>query len=97
MKFCTQFLLILHRLKLAKPTKFSWLTECLSDTSIPPPIDLEENFRNGVLLAQLGHYFAPEIVPHDKIFDIDQVLFEICTKDFLANSTSQTVVIFVRI
>lgn len=37
-----------------------------------PTTDLEENLRNGVLLARLGNSFAPEVVPEKGIFDIRQ-------------------------
>lgn len=55
--------------------KISWLSECLDEKSIPPPIELEENLRNGVLLARLSNCFAPKIVPVERIFDIEQVYF----------------------
>uniref|UniRef100_A0A1I7T714 Calponin-homology (CH) domain-containing protein n=2 Tax=Caenorhabditis tropicalis TaxID=1561998 RepID=A0A1I7T714_9PELO len=50
----------------------TWLSECLKDDSIASITELEENFRNGVILARLGHSFAPEIVPEKGIFDIKQ-------------------------
>ena len=36
-------------------------------------IDLEQDFRNGVILARLGNSFAPTVVPYNKIFDPLQV------------------------
>uniref|UniRef100_A0A7E4V127 Calponin-homology (CH) domain-containing protein n=1 Tax=Panagrellus redivivus TaxID=6233 RepID=A0A7E4V127_PANRE len=48
----------------------NWLAACLAEESIPAPIDLEENLRNGVLLARIGGTFAPDVV--DKIFDLSQ-------------------------
>ncbi|ULU13864.1 hypothetical protein L3Y34_016393 [Caenorhabditis briggsae] len=50
----------------------TWLSECLKDDSIASITELEENLRNGVLLARLGHSFAPQIVPEKGIFDINQ-------------------------
>ncbi|CAL2028221.1 unnamed protein product [Caenorhabditis brenneri] len=50
----------------------TWLSECLKDDSIASITELEENLRNGVLLARLGNSFAPEIVPEKGIFDIKQ-------------------------
>lgn len=51
----------------------SWLAECLADEPVPAPFDLEEALRSGVLLAKLAHFFAPDLVPREKIFDIDEV------------------------
>uniref|UniRef100_A0A3B4BP23 Ras GTPase-activating-like protein IQGAP3 n=1 Tax=Pygocentrus nattereri TaxID=42514 RepID=A0A3B4BP23_PYGNA len=48
-----------------------WMEACL-DEELPAPTELEEALRNGVLLAKLGHCFAPNIVPIKKIYDIDQ-------------------------
>ncbi|XP_060777825.1 ras GTPase-activating-like protein IQGAP3 [Neoarius graeffei] len=48
-----------------------WMEACLND-ELPPPTELEEALRNGVLLAKLGHCFAPKIVPLKKIYDLDQ-------------------------
>lgn len=50
----------------------TWLSECLNDDTLVPTTDLEENLRNGVLLARLGNSFAPEVVPEKGIFDIRQ-------------------------
>lgn len=44
---------------------------CLRE-SLPPSIELEENLRNGVYLAKLGHFMAPNILPLNKIYDIEQ-------------------------
>ncbi|CAB3408344.1 unnamed protein product [Caenorhabditis bovis] len=49
-----------------------WLSECLNDSNIVPAGELEENMRNGVLLARLAHSFAPDVVPEKGIFDINQ-------------------------
>uniref|UniRef100_A0AAR2JB22 Ras-GAP domain-containing protein n=1 Tax=Pygocentrus nattereri TaxID=42514 RepID=A0AAR2JB22_PYGNA len=46
--------------------------EACLDEELPAPTELEEALRNGVLLAKLGHCFAPNIVPIKKIYDIDQ-------------------------
>uniref|UniRef100_A0A1I7WK55 Calponin-homology (CH) domain-containing protein n=1 Tax=Heterorhabditis bacteriophora TaxID=37862 RepID=A0A1I7WK55_HETBA len=49
-----------------------WLSECLEDDSIPSVTELENNFRNGVLLARLSNFFAPDIVQLKGIYDLDQ-------------------------
>ncbi|CAI2298845.1 unnamed protein product [Caenorhabditis sp. 36 PRJEB53466] len=54
----------------------TWLAECLKDDQIAPVTELEENFRNGVLLARLAHSFAPHIVTEKGIFDIRQERYE---------------------
>ncbi|KAL7887531.1 hypothetical protein AOLI_G00052520 [Acnodon oligacanthus] len=48
-----------------------WMEACLNE-ELPAPTELEEALRNGVLLAKLGHCFAPNVVPLKKIYDIDQ-------------------------
>ncbi|CAI5437418.1 unnamed protein product [Caenorhabditis angaria] len=50
----------------------TWLSECLKDEAIVKVGELEENLRNGVLLARLANSFAPEIVPQKGIFDQSQ-------------------------
>lgn len=50
----------------------TWLSECLKDDAIASVTELEENLRNGVLLARLGNSFAPQVVPEKGIFDILQ-------------------------
>uniref|UniRef100_A0A915PV53 Calponin-homology (CH) domain-containing protein n=1 Tax=Setaria digitata TaxID=48799 RepID=A0A915PV53_9BILA len=51
----------------------NWLKDCLQTDDIANETELEQNLSNGVLLARLGHSFAPDIVPLSKIFDLDQV------------------------
>ncbi|KAJ8287966.1 hypothetical protein COCON_G00006250 [Conger conger] len=48
-----------------------WMEACLQE-DLPAPTELEEGLRNGVLLAKLGHCFAPKVVPLKKIYDLDQ-------------------------
>lgn len=50
---------------------FRWLEACLRD-NLPPTTKLEENLRNGVYLAKLGHFMAPDILSLNKIYDIEQ-------------------------
>ncbi|NWX48947.1 IQGA2 protein, partial [Steatornis caripensis] len=52
-----------------------WMEACLSE-ELPPPTELEETLRNGVVLAKLGHCFAPAVVPLKKIYDRDQTRYE---------------------
>nr|XP_033779754.1 ras GTPase-activating-like protein IQGAP3 isoform X2 [Geotrypetes seraphini] len=52
-----------------------WLEACLNE-ELPPPTDLEESLRNGVILAKMGHYFAPDIVPLKKIYDSEQLRYK---------------------
>uniref|UniRef100_A0A8D3C4J2 Ras GTPase-activating-like protein IQGAP3 n=1 Tax=Scophthalmus maximus TaxID=52904 RepID=A0A8D3C4J2_SCOMX len=44
---------------------------CLGE-ELPAPTELEEGLRNGVVLAKLGHRFAPDVVPLKKIYDPEQ-------------------------
>ncbi|NXI98624.1 IQGA3 protein, partial [Psophia crepitans] len=52
-----------------------WLEACLGE-ELPPPTELEESLRNGVLLAKLGHCFAPTAVPLKKIYDREQARYK---------------------
>ena len=47
-----------------------WIEVCI-DEDLGATIDIEEALRNGVTLAKLGHYFAPDAVPKRKIYDSD--------------------------
>ncbi|MGH0155132.1 UNVERIFIED_CONTAM: hypothetical protein FKN15_047746 [Acipenser sinensis] len=53
-----------------------WMEACLNE-ELPAPTELEEGLRNGVLLAKLGHCFAPHIVPLKKIYDCQQERYKI--------------------
>ncbi|OAD59074.1 Ras GTPase-activating-like protein IQGAP1 [Eufriesea mexicana] len=48
-----------------------WMEACLRET-LPPTTELEENLRNGVYLAKLAHFMAPETLPLHKIYDLEQ-------------------------
>lgn len=53
-----------------------WLEACLRET-LPSTIDLEQNLRNGVYLAKLGHFMSPDVLPLNKIYDLDQKRYEV--------------------
>ncbi|XP_041876496.1 ras GTPase-activating-like protein IQGAP2 [Corvus kubaryi] len=44
---------------------------CL-DEELPPTTELEEGLRNGVYLAKLAKFFAPNVVSDKKIYDAEQ-------------------------
>nr|XP_050869767.1 ras GTPase-activating-like protein IQGAP1 isoform X2 [Vespula vulgaris] len=48
-----------------------WIEACIRE-KLPPTTELEENLRNGVYLAKLGNFMAPEILPLHRIYDFDQ-------------------------
>ncbi|NXG18109.1 IQGA3 protein, partial [Grallaria varia] len=52
-----------------------WMETCLGE-ELPSPTELEETLRNGVLLAKLGHCFAPTVVPLKKIYDREQMRYK---------------------
>uniref|UniRef100_A0AAV2MF34 Ras GTPase-activating-like protein IQGAP3 n=1 Tax=Knipowitschia caucasica TaxID=637954 RepID=A0AAV2MF34_KNICA len=52
-----------------------WMEACLGE-ELPPPTELEESLRNGVILAKLGHHFTPDTVPVKKIYDMDQARYQ---------------------
>ena len=47
-----------------------WIEACI-DEELPATTELEENLQNGVILAKLGHFFAPKVVPLKRIYDKD--------------------------
>ncbi|XP_053134397.1 ras GTPase-activating-like protein IQGAP3 isoform X2 [Hemicordylus capensis] len=58
-----------------------WMEACLEE-ELASPTELEESLRNGVILAKLGHFFAPDVVPRRKIYDLDQAHFKACGLHF---------------
>ncbi|OWR44686.1 ras GTPase-activating protein IQGAP1 [Danaus plexippus plexippus] len=48
-----------------------WMEACLRE-ELPAAVEFEENLRNGVYLAKLGNFIAPDLLPLTKIYDIDQ-------------------------
>ncbi|GBP92748.1 Ras GTPase-activating-like protein IQGAP2 [Eumeta japonica] len=47
-----------------------WIETCIKE-KLPQSTDLEESLRNGVYLAKLGNFIAPDILPKSKIYDAD--------------------------
>lgn len=52
---------------------------CLGE-ELPAPTELEEALRNGVILAKLGHRFAPTSIPLKKIYDGEQLRYQVMTQ-----------------
>lgn len=52
-----------------------WIQACINE-ELPPTTELEQGLRNGVYLAQLGHFLAPQVVPLKKIYDKDQSRYQ---------------------
>ncbi|XP_070767372.1 ras GTPase-activating-like protein IQGAP3 [Enoplosus armatus] len=52
-----------------------WIEACLGE-ELPAPTELEEALRNGVVLAKLGHRFAPNAVALKKIYDPEQLRYQ---------------------
>ncbi|XP_053787376.1 ras GTPase-activating-like protein IQGAP2 isoform X2 [Vidua chalybeata] len=51
-----------------------WMEVCL-DEELPPTMELEEGLRNGVYLAKLAKFFAPNVVSDKKIYDVEQARY----------------------
>ncbi len=45
------------------------------NAELPPASDLEQALRNGVILAKLAHFFAPDIVALRKVYDAEEAVF----------------------
>ncbi|KFV62186.1 Ras GTPase-activating-like IQGAP2, partial [Dryobates pubescens] len=52
-----------------------WMEICL-DEELPPTTELEEGLRNGVYLAKLAKFFAPNVVSDKKIYDVEQARYK---------------------
>ncbi|XP_041342006.1 ras GTPase-activating-like protein IQGAP2 isoform X1 [Pyrgilauda ruficollis] len=52
-----------------------WMEVCL-DEELPPTTELEEGLRNGVYLAKLAKFFAPNVVSDKKIYDVEQARYK---------------------
>ncbi|MED6245378.1 Ras GTPase-activating-like protein iqgap1 [Ataeniobius toweri] len=50
--------------------------EACLDEELPPTTELEEGLRNGVYLAKLGNFFAPQTVSLKKIYDREQTRYK---------------------
>ncbi|XP_009706752.1 PREDICTED: ras GTPase-activating-like protein IQGAP2 isoform X2 [Cariama cristata] len=48
---------------------------CLEE-ELPPTTELEEGLRNGVYLAKLAKFFAPNVVSDKKIYDVEQARYK---------------------
>ncbi|KAK7084348.1 IQ motif-containing GTPase-activating protein 3, partial [Halocaridina rubra] len=48
----------------------NWMEACINE-ELPEAGELEEELRNGVYLAKLAHFFAPDTVPLRRIYDAD--------------------------
>lgn len=55
----------------------TWLEACLRE-NLPPATEFEESLRNGVYLAKLGNFISPDLLPINKIYDIDQKRYKVC-------------------
>ncbi|NXP48122.1 IQGA2 protein, partial [Heliornis fulica] len=52
-----------------------WMEVCLEE-ELPPTTELEEGLRNGVYLAKLAKFFAPNVVSDKNIYDVDQARYK---------------------
>uniref|UniRef100_A0A663N2V4 IQ motif containing GTPase activating protein 2 n=1 Tax=Athene cunicularia TaxID=194338 RepID=A0A663N2V4_ATHCN len=52
-----------------------WMEVCLEE-ELPPTTELEEGLRNGVYLAKLAKFFAPNVVSDKKIYDVEQTRYK---------------------
>ncbi|NXU25967.1 IQGA2 protein, partial [Thalassarche chlororhynchos] len=55
-----------------------WMEVCLEE-ELPPTTELEEGLRNGVYLAKLAKFFAPNVVSDKKIYDVEQARYKAIT------------------
>lgn len=51
--------------------------EACLDEELPPTTELEEGLRNGVYLAKLGNFFAPQVVSLKRIYDREQTRYKV--------------------
>ncbi|KAG7199806.1 hypothetical protein KM043_000468 [Ampulex compressa] len=58
-----------------------WMEACLEET-LPPTTELEENLRNGVYLAKLARFMAPDELPYNRIYDPEQRRYAVAGLQF---------------
>lgn len=54
------------------------------EEELPPTTELEEGLRNGVYLAKLAKFFAPNVVSDKKIYDVEQSRYKVITFSVLS-------------
>ena len=54
-----------------------WMEACLK-SELPPASELETALRNGVIVAKLAMFFAPEVVKQKNVYDFDEAVFKAC-------------------
>ena len=59
-----------------------WIEACIED-ELPPTTELEQALRNGVILCRLGHYYAPDIIPLRRIYDLDEAKYRVSSSLWL--------------
>lgn len=69
-------LLILQVVMFLKWCICRWMEVCLEE-ELPPTTELEEGLRNGVYLAKLAKFFAPNVVSDKKIYDVEQARYKV--------------------
>ncbi|KAK6188369.1 hypothetical protein SNE40_004554 [Patella caerulea] len=52
-----------------------WIQACINE-ELPATTELEEGLMNGVYLAKLGHFFAPQVVKVKRIYDKEQTRYK---------------------
>lgn len=59
---------------------------------LPPTMELEEGLRNGVYLAKLAKFFAPNVVSDKKIYDVEQARYKVITFLVLSPTRQKNVI-----
>ncbi|XP_011560492.3 ras GTPase-activating-like protein IQGAP1 isoform X1 [Plutella xylostella] len=59
----------------------TWMEACIKE-KLPHATEFEESLRNGVYLAKLANFIAPDMLPLNKIYDIDQRRYKITGLQF---------------
>eukprot|EP00123_Amoebidium_parasiticum_P014903 comp22693_c0_seq2/m.35160 comp22693_c0_seq2/g.35160 ORF comp22693_c0_seq2/g.35160 comp22693_c0_seq2/m.35160 type:complete len:1112 (-) comp22693_c0_seq2:533-3868(-) len=54
----------------------SWVSQCLPDEVLPPPLEFIYELANGVVLAKLANKIAPHLVSLEKIYDRDLNIYK---------------------
>lgn len=54
----------------------TWIEACIKE-KLPHATEFEESLQNGVYLAKLGHFIAPDLLQLNKIYDIDQRRYKV--------------------
>ena len=69
---------------------YRWL-EAVLNISLPSATELESSLQNGVILCRLGMKFLPDDPMWNKVYDLDESKFKVCSPSYHTLSHCMTI------